>query len=393
MKQFYILLCILCTTCSAFGQKPLAWKYATKAGVYSSPVIDKNAIYIGSNDSCLYVLNKLDGKLKWKYKTKGEIRSKPLLYKGNVIFNSTDGFLYSVDISDASLNWAFKTDGEKQQDMWDYYISSPVNYKDTLFFGSGDSSIYAIEPKSGKQIWKFKTGGIVHATPLVVNDKVYVGSFDGTFYALDYSNGNVDWTFKTVGDAYFPKGEIQKGATLYQNSVIFGSRDYNIYALNVDTGRGLWNMKERGSWVIASPLVFEDEIYFGTSDTHRFYGLKADNGDVKWSIPLNMRVYGEAIASGEQVIFGCFNGKLYGLNTENGLIEQLFQTEGSKKNYYNVFKADDSFKDGFELYGNEMEASEKKILELGSILSTPILDNGIIYFGDANGIIYAVQIN
>jgi outer membrane protein assembly factor BamB len=137
--------------------------------------------------------------------------------------------------------------------------------------------------------------------------------------------------------------------------------------------------------------VFEDVIYFGTSDTHRFYGLKANDGEVKWTVPLNMRVYAEALAFEGQIIFGCFNGKLYSLNSSDGKVNQIFQTEGSRKNYYNIYKKDDTFKDEFELYGKDMETSEKKILELGAILSTPVIDNGIIYFGDTNGVIYAVR--
>lgn len=375
-----------------YAQKPLVWSFSAKAGVYSSPSTDEASVYIGSNDSCLYALNKADGKLRWKFKTKGEIKSKPLLYKESVIFNSTDGQLYSLNKTNSKLQWTFKTGGEKRLDMWDYYLSSPVCYNDIVVFGSGDSHIYAVDSKTGQQIWKFKTDGIVHATPAVKNNRVFVGSYDGVFYALDCSTGDVIWKFKTVGDAYFPNGEVQKGAVFYENAVIFGSRDYNIYSLNIETGRGLWNMKERGSWIIATPLVFEDVIYFGTSDTHRFYGLKAKDGEIKWTIPLNMRVYAEATAFENQIVFGCFNGKLYSLNHTNGKVEQLFQTEGSRKNYYNIYKKDDSFKEGFELYGNDGVASERKILELGAILSTPAIDNGITYFGDANGLVYAVRL-
>ena len=80
---------------------------------------------------------------------------------------------------------------------------------------------YAIEANTAKLVWKFKTNDIVHATPLIYNKNVYVGSFDGYFYALSAHNGDLIWKFKTVGDAYYPKGEIQKGATVYKNSVIF----------------------------------------------------------------------------------------------------------------------------------------------------------------------------
>lgn len=392
MRPLLIILAFFLPFSIIHGQDSLLWEFSTEGRVFSSPVADKDYIYIGSNDSCLYALHRTSGKLKWKFKSKGKIKSKPLLYDGSIIFNGTDGLIYSLDKTNARVQWTFKTGGEKRHDLWDYYLSSPVFYENRVFVGSGDGNVYAIEPNSGNLIWKFKTGGIVHATPLVGNNKVYIGSFDGFFYALDYDTGDLTWKFKTVGDTYFPLGGIQRGAALYKKAVIFGSRDYNIYSLNIETGRGLWNMKEKGSWIIATPLVFEDDIYFGTSDSHKFYGLNANNGDLKWSIPLNMRVYGQATSHNDKIIFGCFNGKLYQLDRITGEVEQIFQTKGSKKNYYSVFDENDSFKPGFEIYGKDTEASEKKILDLGAIHSSPLVDNEIVYFGDANGIIYAVQL-
>lgn len=392
MNQIYKLIIFTFLSSVVYGQSSLVWDFPTDGGVYSSPVVDDSTLYIGSNDSCLYALNKENGRLKWKFRTGGEIKSQPLLYDGSVIFNSTDGFVYSIDKRNAQEQWKFKTNGEKRLDMWDYYLSSPVYSDNKVFVGSGDGNIYAIEPSSGTLIWKFKTDAIVHATPLVYSDKVYVGSFDGHFYALSANNGDLVWKFRTVGDAYFPKGEIQKGAAIYENALIFGSRDYNMYALNIETGRGLWNMKEKGSWIIATPLIVDDVVYFGTSDSHRFCGLSAKNGYEAYSYPINMRVYGKAVLFENDIYFGCFNGKLYRLNKLKGALEQVFQTHGSKRNYHTVYNEKDEFKTGFELYGKDSEASEKKILDLGAILSTPIVDKGIMYFGDANGYVYACKL-
>ena len=392
MKLLYLILFMVLTVFNAYGQEAIVWEFPTKAGVYSSPAADENCIYIGSNDSCLYALSKKEGQLKWKFKTNGQLRSTPLIYNESVIFNSTDGNVYSLRKADAHLQWTFQTEGEKNYDLWDYYISSPVYSENKIVIGSGDGNVYAIAPDSGKLIWKFKTNDIVHATPLVHNNKVYIGSYDGVFYSLNAKTGQPIWQFKTVGNAYFPKGEIQKGAAIYQHSIIFGCRDYNIYALDIETGRGHWNIVERGSWVIATPLVCQDAIYVGTSDTHRFNALSAQTGDLKYSVQLNMRVYAEAVSYKNDIIFGCFNGKLYRMNPANTEIHQIFQTKGSKRNYDTVYDKNDAFKDGFKLYGNDLEASEKKILELGSILSTPLIEHGIAYFGDANGVIYALQL-
>jgi hypothetical protein len=83
---------------------------------------------------------------------------------------------------------------------------------------------------------------------------------------------------------------------------------------------------------------------------------------------------------------------LFGVDNNTGEIEQTFQTTGSKKNYHTVFKENDHFRDDFQLYGTNTTETEKQILELGSILTTPLIDNDIIYFGDANGVFYALQL-
>jgi outer membrane protein assembly factor BamB len=374
------------------SQEIIIWKFTAKSGIYSSPVIDGNIIYFGSNDSCLYALDKNTGKPIWCYHTKGQIRSKPLIYNETIIFNSTDGFIYSLDKNNGNGKWQFKTEGEKKYDIWDYYLSSPVSSEGLVYAGSGDSYVYAINAENGQLIWKQKTGDIVHASPVVFNQKVMVGSFDGYFYAFNYKTGEVQWKFKTVGDAYFPRGEIQREAVVYENSVVFGSRDYNIYALNCNTGTSLWNMKEPGSWIIATPLVCKGNLYFGTSDSHRFYCMDASTGNVKWSLKLNMRVYGTAAFFEDKVYFGCFNGKLYGVNYPTGIIEYVFQTPESKANYFRIYEENDVFRDDFVLYGTDTEKSEKRILELGSILSTPVINDGNIYFGDSNGFFYAIRL-
>lgn len=375
-----------------YGQDSIIWKFSADSGIHSSPITDTNNVYFGTNDSIFYALDKSNGNLKWKFKTGGEIKSQAVLFNETIIINSTDGYIYSFDKTDGKVVWAFKTNGEKSYDLWDYYLSSPKIDQANVYLGSGDGHVYAINAETGKLIWKFKTGGIVHATPVVKDQKVFVGSYDGYFYALDAKSGKLIWKFQTVGQRYFPKGEIQRGAVIYKNSLIFGSRDFNIYALDINTGRGLWNMKEKGSWIIATPFVYGDNIYFGTSDTHRFYSMDAATGDINWSLPLNMRVYGTASSFNDHIFFGCFNGKLFGVDEKSGKIHQTFQTFGSKKNYDTVFNENDGFRDDFELYGATTDESEKKILNLGAVLASPLIENGICYFGDSNGIFYALQL-
>jgi hypothetical protein len=120
--------------------------------------------------------------------------------------------------------------------------------------------------------------------------------------------------------------------------------------------------------------------------------MDAGTGEIKWKIPLNMRVYGSASFIDGRIVFGCFNGKLYFVDTETGKIEFNFQTEHSKSGYSRIFNSDDKFRSDFELYGKDIEKSEKQILSLGAILLTPLVEDHTIYFGDANGYFYGLKL-
>jgi eukaryotic-like serine/threonine-protein kinase len=226
----------------------------------------------------------------------------------------------------------------------------------------------------------------------VHDDSLFIGSFDGWLYALHAKTGKLLWKFHTVGDASFPKGELQKAILYHDQTLYAGSRDYNIYAIDPNTGRGKWNMKEKGSWIIATPLAVNNLLYFGTSDSHTFYCMDATRGAVRWRLPLNMRVYGSAVAEGNCVYFGCFNGKIYGVDAAKGIIRKTFQTAASKRNYTSVYGDDEHFRKDFELYGKDMTEAEKKILSLGSFLATPLLQDGVLYIGSADGNFYAIPV-
>jgi outer membrane protein assembly factor BamB len=373
------------------GAQQVAWKFQTGARVYSSATVSNNKLLIGSGDSCLYALNRQTGALLWKLRTGGAVHSTPLVFNGTVYVASFDGKLYAADEATGTLRWTFASRGEKMYDLWDYYLSSPAESDGVLYWGSGDNNINALDAKTGKPLWHYPTGDVVHATPVADSSRLYVGSFDGYLYCLDKKSGHLIWKFKTIGDTYFPKGEIQKAVTLKDGIVYFGSRDYNIYALDAQTGTGHWNMKERGSWIIATPLVYGDNIYFGTSDTHQFYALGARGGEDRWKLRLPMRVYGSAVAVDSTLFFGCFNGKLYGVEARSGQITFQFQTEGSRRNYPTVYGDNDEFHPGFALYGEQFQESEKQIHTLGSILSTPTVAGNLIYFGSSDGYVYAVK--
>lgn len=387
-----ILVLIASNQIILHAQENVLWKFETKSRIYSSPLIDENTVFVGSGDNTFYAIDKKTGKEVWGFKTQGSVHSSPCILDNIVYFGSADGNLYAVNKIDGKLIWKFKSNGEKMYGLWDYYLSSPKVNEGMIYWGCGDGNLYAINASTGKLKWKFQTGDIIHSSPVIYKNNVFIGGFNGYFYCISKENGDLAWKFKTVGAAYFPKGEIQKAALVKDDVVYFGSRDYNIYALDAKTGRGRWNMKQPMGWITATPTEYKGNIYFGTSDAHIFYCMDKNNGRIIWEIPLSMRVYGTAFVNNDIVYFGTFDGKIFGVDYLTGEIKWKFQTEKSQLNYNTIYNEDGEFKEGFELYGKDTELSEAKIHSLGSILSSPLIEEQIIYFGSSDGFLYAVTL-
>jgi len=55
---------------------------------------------------------------------------------------------------------------------------------------------------SGEFIWKFETDGEIDSSPLIVGNTVIFGSYDGNLYALNASDGSEQWVFETGGEIW-----------------------------------------------------------------------------------------------------------------------------------------------------------------------------------------------
>ena len=376
------------------------WKFKTNGRIYASPIVNNDVAYVGSNDNNFYAVNINTGEELWKFETKGAVNSTAAIYDNKAYFASADGYFYAVSIKDGKLIWKFKTKGEKTMDDWDFYLSSPAIYNGTVYFGSGDSNIYALNADTGKTVWKHKTEGIVHASPAINNDTLYCGSYDGNMYALNVKDGKLKWKFKTVGDRYAPEGEIQGSATIANGMVYFGSRDTNMYALNEEDGKGMWNFKESNSWIISTPSTKvvnkRAMLYFGTSDSYRFGAVSAIVGEqapeLKWSSSTPLNIFSGTTLVGDIGYFGCFDGRLYAVDLVNKKVLWTYQTEASKINHSKVLDENDQITEEFyAIAAADPKKAVEMILDLGSILSTPTAQDGVLYFGSADGYLYAVK--
>jgi eukaryotic-like serine/threonine-protein kinase len=387
------------------------WAFKTNGWVLSSPALAGGLVYFGSDDTNLYALDVTTGAEKWKFSTGGPVRSSPAVVAGTVYFGSYDGTFYAVDAASGKLRWKFETAGEKQfeakglhgyypraqtvADPWDFFLSSPAVNEALVYFGSGDGNLYALDAETGQLKWKFATQGVVHSSPAVAGGVVYFGSWDSYFYALDAATGQEKWKFKTGEDrTNFNQVGIQSSPAVDGGVAYFGCRDAHLYALDARTGQEKWNFDAHGTWINTSPAIYEGAAYVGLSIPAFFGAVDIKTGQVRFHLDARFMDFSSPALAGGMAYFGSFNGKLYAVDLKTDQFAWEFQTQAGKKDALGIVGPDGrpDFKAIFRSkFYEDMYSAVEKLFSLGSIVSSPTVDRGIIYVGSTDGNVYALE--
>jgi outer membrane protein assembly factor BamB len=368
-------------------------------------------VYVGSNDGTLYAIDERTGSQIWKFAAKSRIPSSPAVANGVVYFGAYDGIFYALDAVSGKLRWTFSNPGERRYagshlhgafpagetmpDPFDVYLSSPTVWNGVIYFGSGDGNVYSLDAATGSLRWKYKTGDVVHASPAIVEGKLYIGSWDSYFYALDAATGKELWRFKTGEDPNIHNQVgIQSSATVAKGVVYFGCRDSNLYALDVATGRERWVYSNHGSWVITSPVVRDDRIYFATSDSALLHILNASDGSAIDSIEFRWPIFSSPSIAGSTLYLAGQDGKLVAIDLGSRKIVWTFQTDGSRNNLSRLMKPDGSprYEAAFASdFYDDLLVGVNKMHSVGTILSSPVVSGNVVYIGSADGNLYALR--
>ncbi len=389
----------------------LAWAFKTEGRVLSSPTVAGGVVYVGSTDAHLYALGQRDGNLKWKFPTGGPVNSSPAVAQGLVIFSSVDGKVYAVDASTGKERWAFATRGERRftapgihgavprtermPDPFDVFLSSPVISDGVVFIGSGDHHVYALDLRTGARRWAFETGDVVHATPAVAQGRVYIGSFDRHLYALDARTGREIWRYTTGNDTtIFNQVGITSSAALAGNMVFVGARDGHFHAVDATTGALRWKVNNKGGWTIASPAVVDDMVVYPTSDGARFKAHDVATGGLRFDLANRIFTYSSPAVAGHTAYYGTADGFLHAVDLRAGKLLRSYQTRGSRAqasrfiDSTGAVRLRDMYREGTH---EGMTTGFNTLMTLGSVFSSPVVADGVVYFGSTDGHLYAVK--
>jgi len=130
--------------------------------------------------------------------------------------------------------------------------------------------------------------GANEGTPLVHDGVMFLHSPGDKLQALDAATGDLLWQYARILPPGVNAGN-KRAIAIYGNKVYLGTSDVHVVALDVKTGRVVWDeplVDERGFGLSGGPLVAKGKVMIGTSGRvpgkNYIVALDAETGKFAW---------------------------------------------------------------------------------------------------------------
>lgn len=233
-----------------------------------------------------------------------------------------------------------------------------------LFVAYGPG-VFGIEADSQDILWSYRSENaslFFYAPPSVENGRAIVGDFgaaQGLFspqtvvsiYGLDVSDRTAQeiWTRNDLA-----KDRIIAEPLQVDNVAYVATADNLLLAIDAETGDELWSFAAQFS-IWAKPTYHEGTVFIASLDRH-LYAINAADGSKIWSVELSGAMSAQPVVNADEnlVYAASFDQEVHALDIDTG--EEKWSVAASDW-----------------------------------IWSAPALANGMLYFGDSSGNVYAIQ--
>lgn len=326
----------------------LAWRFSVPSkGTSASPVVAGNLVLVASNDKSLYAVDARNGKPVWTWKADNQVMSAPVYRDGITVVGTGNG----------------------DSPVWD-----PPAYN---LVGMGASDLNAIDLQTGKRRWTFALTGSGMPMPALLGDTLLHVDGSGVFLALDIHTGTYRWRRFFYSNASMTNVLLQRGVAY------FGGRFPNaVYALGATNGATLWmhSFPTRDGAFDDCPLATDGSQIFGmygaplsaarsaiilegVGARQHVYALDARTGRLRWDTAL--AVTGKEPSYNESAIPMYAAGTLYDGSPIAPVVSALDARTGRVKWSLRVG---------------------------GPVKGGLVLRDGVLYFGDLGGTLWAVDV-
>jgi outer membrane protein assembly factor BamB len=291
------------------GNKPkLAWTFATKDEIISSPAVADGTVFIGSTDNSVYAIDQVTGGKRWSYPTQDMVEAPALVLDGRVYIGSSDGILYALNAKTGELAWKFQTQ-DKILGGANWFTSKTGEKR--IVIGSYDARVYCLDD-TGKKVWEYETDNYVNGTPAIHNGKMVFGGCDAGLHLVNVETG------ERVSKIDLGQGcQVAGSVALFANKAYLGHYGNEFLRVNLDSGDIDWRYTSKRDGFVSSPAVNTKYVVFGGRDKNLHCVTRKD-GTPQWKFKTRRKVDASPVITGDKVVFGSGDGRLYLLSLKDG---------------------------------------------------------------------------
>ena len=297
-----------------YAQVQEQWIVQTGAGIYCSPAVEKDKVFVGDDLGRLTAYALKNGKKLWSFQSGKRIVGTPAVSEGIVVFGSADCKIYGLDAQNGNLLWTVEA---AEPVLGAVTIENGIAY-----IGASDHTFRAVNIRTGEVKWAFAgVRGYIETKPLVTDNKVIFGAWDNTLYALNKADGKELWKWTGgLTRMHFSPAAVWPVAA--DGKVFITDPQRAMTAIDIETGNTVWRTFQ--SMVRETIGLSEDKerIYSKTmNDSIVCYSTKGNQPHKLWASNVG---FGYEHAPTMQVEK---NGVVFG-STKEGLIFALEAATG-----------------------------------------------------------------
>lgn len=280
---------------------------------------DDNSLFIACRDGYVHGFTP-DLRLKWSLQIKESagIAGGPFVHKGTLYIGTKDGKLYAIrtpSTENESTNFIAKAtlDGH-------LLAGSISGTQGTIVCMDDRGNIYAFPAldkttNDWNYLWQYACEQ-KNCLPVLAEDKLVVTDKSNHLLLLDARSGNIIWRHPILYPVY---------SIVCSNSTAYLGCDEFVCAINLKNKVEIWNTKIVGN-VVGKVILSDNAVYFATSK-QQLYSVDSQNGKILWELALNAGTLRTSPAvSNKMMYLTCQKGWLYAV--QNGELLWKYKTEG-----------------------------------------------------------------
>jgi outer membrane protein assembly factor BamB len=238
------------------------WKFHVSdspRGIHSTAVLDEQFVYFGAYNGSVYKLNKKNGELIWSRRLGDAIGASPLISDTYVTYNvetvsPDNGYLVQLNKMNGEIIWTSVMLGQQSH-------SSPALSKDqkTILIGVNDSTVQGFDYTNGERRWTLKTQGPLKSTAWIDSESGYISGWGKELLKVDLKSGLQIWK-ANIGS----RSQVSPALSEKYNIILVANFPGDTFGIAKDTGEIVWTVKNKIASQKSSPVVLQikNEQYF-----------------------------------------------------------------------------------------------------------------------------------